>query len=183
MRDALAMARRLGEPEPIAQTSWAFAELQLAWGDTREARSLLEDALALREKSAFVPWSSGGATTRWVGVAVAEHDFPLACAEFALAADHARTDEGGSGWPPTPLPRSDRSPPLPAIPSGACVWPRRASRSPPDAAPSRPHHGPDEYVETAILAGNHPTGAEELLEELLRSLRDQAAFDGLPTPS
>ena len=37
MRDTLAMARRLGEPEPIAHTSWAFAELQLAWGHIREA--------------------------------------------------------------------------------------------------------------------------------------------------
>ena len=94
MRDALAMARRLGEPEPIAHASWAFAELQLAWGHIREARSLLEDALALREKSAFV--SGIGWCHNSLGwVAVAEHDYPLACAELARAAELARDDEGG----------------------------------------------------------------------------------------
>ena len=36
-------------------------------------------------------------------VAVAEHDYPLACAEFALAADLARADEGGEWLAPHAL--------------------------------------------------------------------------------
>ena len=97
---------RLGEPERIAHTSWAFAELQLAWGDTRQARSLLDDALALREKSVFVSSIGIGWCHNSLGwVAVAEHDYPRACAELARRPPSLLgLMKGASGWPPTPLP-------------------------------------------------------------------------------
>ena len=183
MRDALAMARWLGEPEPIAHASWAFAELQLAWGNIREARSLLEDALALREKSAFVSVSVG-ATTRWVGSRSPNTTTRSPAPNLHTPPSLLGMMKGaGFCWPLTPLPRSGRSPWLPAIPIEVCVWRRR-----PSCSARQPWlrailiMALTSAAETAILAGNRD-GPKNCSKNSFGPCETRQASGGPPTPS
>ena len=84
--------------------------------------------------------------------------------------------KGASGWPPTPLPRSGRSPWLPAIADqGLRLAEEALVRARQPWLRAVLIMALASGAETAILSGNHDR-AQELLEELLRALRDQASL-------
>ena len=109
-------------------------------------------------------------------VAVAEHDYPLACAEFALAADFARADEGGEWLAPHALAALG---PLTIAAGDSEQGVRLAEEGLMRARQPRLRAilimALTSAAETAILAGNRDR-AQELLEELVRALRDQASL-------
>jgi predicted ATPase/DNA-binding SARP family transcriptional activator len=176
MRDAVAMARRLGDWDAIAFTTWALAELEVAWGNTGEACSLLDEALRACERTANLSgrgWCH--CSLGWVAVSEQQHE--QARAHFERAAlVAAETDRSGDLL-------------------GAHVF---AALAPLTALFGDPERGLDQAevavggardiglsavlmmalsgaAETAMLAGA-PARASEILDELLELLQDQPGF-------
>jgi predicted ATPase len=91
MREAAALARRLGDWQAAAAIDFGFAEFELAWGHMGEARSHIEAALSAHER--FGSRASVGWCHEHLGwVAVAEHEHERARAHFERAVELARTD-------------------------------------------------------------------------------------------
>lgn len=95
IRDASAMARRLGDREAIAWIAMAAGEVELSSGNTGEAREQIEAALDAYQ--GFGSWASVGWCHEHLGwVAVAEHDDERAQQHFERAVELGRRhDEGG----------------------------------------------------------------------------------------
>jgi predicted ATPase/DNA-binding SARP family transcriptional activator len=176
LRDAVAMSRRLGDWDAIAFTSWAFGEHQVVSGNTAEARSLLEDALEACERS-DTPSGVGWCHCSLGWVAVAEQNQEQARAHFDRAALIAAQTDSDDG-----LLRAHAL----------------AALAPLTALLDDPERGLDQAevalgnardiglpavlmmalsgaAETAVLGGAHAR-ATEVLEELLKVVRDQPGF-------
>jgi predicted ATPase len=91
LQEAAALARRLGDVQPIAAIEFGFAEFELAWGHPVEARLHMEAALTAEER--FGSMASVGWCHEHLGwVAVAKHDHKRALAHFEQAVELAQTD-------------------------------------------------------------------------------------------
>jgi tetratricopeptide (TPR) repeat protein len=171
LRQATALAERLGEAEEIAACSLTSVEIVLPCGRTEEARSLACAALALYERLgalAGVGWCHH--SLGWI--AAAEDDYVTARTQFERALDVARSDAGGEWLLPHALAALA---PLVAL----LGEPRRAMCLAEEAvAFARPFVGRAvlamalaRAAEAAILADEHRR-AEEMLDELLTLLLD-----------
>jgi tetratricopeptide (TPR) repeat protein len=171
MREAAALARRLGDPEVIASVDFGFAELELALGKTAEARTRIEAALAAYERFGS-PGSVGWCHDHLGWVEVAEFDYRRAHSHFERAAQLARV-EGGDQWLAAHA--------LAALaPLAVLVGdPERGSRLADEAVaaarslptPAVLYMSLARAAETAILAGSFRQ-AGDILGELLGLLRD-----------
>jgi tetratricopeptide (TPR) repeat protein len=94
MKDAAEMARRLNDFEAMAKVDISFGELELARGNTANARLCFERGLSMYESLGYA--EGAGWTHHDLGwLAIAEHDPDRARSHFERAGDLAQTFDGG----------------------------------------------------------------------------------------